>query len=75
MERLGKYLTSLTKPELEELKEALNLTEEEEKVVELIRRGKSREQIAMLLSVSSSTVGNRVTNINNKRERLEVGKK
>ena len=31
--RLGKYLSSLTKPELEELKELLNLTEDEEKAV------------------------------------------
>ena len=30
--RLGKYLSSLTKPELEELKDLLNLTDDEEKI-------------------------------------------
>ena len=30
--RLGKYLSSLTKPELEELKDLLNLTDDEEEV-------------------------------------------
>lgn len=30
--RLGKYLSELTKPELEELKDLLNLSDEEEKV-------------------------------------------
>ena len=30
MWRLGKYLSSLTKPELEELKDQLNLTDDEE---------------------------------------------
>ena len=30
--RLGKYLSSLTKPELEDLKEKLNLTDDEEMI-------------------------------------------
>ena len=32
--RLGKYLSSLTKPELEELKEQLNLSDDELEVFE-----------------------------------------
>ena len=41
MRKLGKFLSSLTKPELEELKELLNLTYEEEEVFNLIKRGSS----------------------------------
>ena len=66
MRKLGKYLASLTKPELEELKELLNLTYDEEEVFNLIRRGSSREQMAQKLSVSPSTVGEKITNINKK---------
>ena len=71
MRKLGKYLASLTKPELEELKELLNLTYDEEEVFNLIRRGSSREQMAQKLSVSPSTVGEKITNINKKLIRLE----
>ena len=66
MRKLGKYLASLTKPELEELKELLNLTYDEEEVFNLIKRGSSREQMAQKLSVSPSTVGEKITNINKK---------
>lgn len=71
MRKLGKYLASLTKPELEELKELLNLTYDEEEVFNLISRGSSREQMAQKLSVSPSTVGDKITNINKKLIRLE----
>lgn len=70
MKKLGKYLSSLTKPELEELKDLLNLTYDEEEVFNLIKRGGSREQIAQKLSVSPSTVGEKVTSINKKLIRL-----
>ena len=39
--RLGKYLSSLTKPELEELKEQLNLTESEAEVFKMLSVGKT----------------------------------
>ena len=38
--RLGMYLTSLTKPELEELRERLNLTDDELLIFDLLSRGK-----------------------------------
>lgn len=70
--RLGKYLSSLTKPELEELKEKLNLTYDEEEVFILLNRGSSREQVAQKLSVSPATVGNRINDINQKIKRLSA---
>ena len=39
--RLGKYLSSLNKPELEELKDQLNLTDDEEMVFCQLSKGRS----------------------------------
>jgi DNA-binding NarL/FixJ family response regulator len=70
MEKLGKYLSSLTKPELEELKELLNLTDEEELVFKELARGRSRVSVSDKCMVSCSTVSNRVKAIQNKISRL-----
>lgn len=70
--RLGKYLSSLTKPELEELKEKLNLTEDEEAVFCLLARGKSNLMTADKCGISASTLDNRVKAINAKLQRLEA---
>ena len=64
--RLGRYLASLTRPELEELKEDLNLTEEELKVFEMLSKGRSNVQIAIDCCVATSTVSNRIKDISNK---------
>ena len=69
--RLGKYLTSLTKPELENLKTNLNLTEDQLKIFELLVKGGSREFIADRINVSPATVGNRIGEIVNKINRLK----
>jgi DNA-binding NarL/FixJ family response regulator len=69
--RLGKYLSSLTKPELEELKELLNLTEDEEEIFKGLSKGRSKTQIAIACLVSSSTVDNRIKSINCKLIRLK----
>lgn len=69
--RLGKYLSSLTKPELEILKDNLNMTEDQMKIFELLRKGSSREMIADRLMVSPATVGNRIGEIGKKIERLK----
>ena len=69
--RLGKYLTSLTKPELEELKSNLNLTEDQLKIFELLLKGGSREFIADRINVSPATVGNRIGEISKKINRLK----
>ena len=68
--RLGMYLTSLTKSELEELRERLNLTEDEEKVFLGLSMGRSKTRIADDCMCATSTVSNRIKNINNKLKRL-----
>ena len=64
--RLGKYLSSLTKPELEELKELLNLSDDELKVFENLSKNRSKATIADKCLVSVSTVDNRIKSINAK---------
>lgn len=69
--RLGKYLSSLTKPELDELKELLNLTEEEEEIFLLLARGKSKVSISDKCLVSVGTVSNRICSIQSKVVRVK----
>lgn len=69
---LGNYLSSLTKPELEELKELLNLTDDEEMVFDLLSRGRGRIQIAEKTMVSVPTVDRRILGITKKIKRIEV---
>lgn len=69
--RLGKYLSSLTKPELESLKEQLNLTEDEEKVFQQLSKGRSKVCTADNCGISTGTVDNRIKDI--KRKLLRLG--
>ena len=69
--KLGKYLSSLTKPELEELKPKLNLTDDEEIVFDQLAKGRSRVQIANKCNISCSTVSNRTKAIKDKISRIE----
>ena len=68
---LGKYLSSMTKPELEELKNLLNLTEDEEEVFNGLSRGRSKTRVADDCMVSTSTVDNRIKSISLKVARLK----
>ena len=68
--RLGKYLSSLTKPELEELKEQLNLTDDEIDIFIGLSKGRSKVRIAEDCLVSVGTVSNRIRDIQNKAQRL-----
>ena len=68
--RLGKYLSSLTKPELEELKELLNLSDDELKVFNNLSKNRSKVTIADDCLVSVSTVDNRIKSINKKIMRI-----
>ena len=69
--RLGKYLTSLTKPELEELKEALNLTDEESNVFNGLVKGCNVSMIADKYSMSDRTVSRKIEQIYGKIEKLK----
>jgi DNA-binding NarL/FixJ family response regulator len=70
MQRLGKYLSSLTKPELEELKEVLNLTDDELEVFNQLSRGKSKIEVSGRCLIGTSTVDRRIKSINQKLLRL-----
>ena len=71
--RLGKYLSSLTKPELEELKEQLNLSDNELVVFDNLSKDRSKVTIADKCLVSVSTIDNRIRSINSKLNRLKGG--
>ena len=73
MWRLGKYLSSLTKPELEELKEQLNLTDDEEMVFLQLSKGRSKTVVADNCRVSLPTIDNRIRCINIKLKKLRGG--
>ena len=68
--RLGKYLSSLTKPELEEIRELLNLTDDEAKVFIGLAKGRCKTQLADDCLVSTSTIDNRIKSINSKLSRV-----
>lgn len=63
---LGKYLSSMIKPELEELKEICNFTDEEKEVFNELAKGQSIQAIALNSAVARSTVSNRIKSIQNK---------
>lgn len=68
--RLGKYLSSLTKPEVERLREELNLTDEEERIYNLLKKNKSIIEISDKLLLSESTLKRRIKDIQRKVDRL-----
>lgn len=68
--KLGRYLTKLTKPELNELREQLNLTLEETVVFDELSKGNSNQCISDLCCCSVATIGNRVRDIKDKIERV-----
>ena len=71
--RLGKYLSSLTKPELVKLEEQLNLTDDEAPVFLALSKGRSRPRIAGDNLISMSTVDARIRDINYKLQRVLKG--
>ena len=73
MWRLAKYLSSLTKPELEELKDQLNLTDDEEMVFCQLSKGRSNVTTADNCRVSLSFVDSRIKSISVKVNRLGGG--
>lgn len=63
---LGKMLSSMIKPELEELKEICNFTEDEKDVFDRLAKGQSIQAISLNSAVACSTVSNRIKSIQNK---------
>ena len=60
----------MTKPELELLKNQLNLTDDEEIVFEQLSKGRSKIAVADKCIVSVSTIDNRIKSISAKLARL-----
>ena len=63
----------MTKPELEELKEQLNLTDDEEMIFCQLSKGRSNVVVADNCRVSSSFVDSRIKSISIKVNRLGGG--
>lgn len=68
--RLGYYLTSLTRSELELLMNELNLSEDEENVFWCLSKGKSNVATADACQCSVATVSNRISHIKFKVEKV-----
>ena len=64
--RLGKYLSSLTKPELESIIANANFTDDEQKIFELLTKDRCVTQIAINLCVCERTINRRIKNIESK---------
>ena len=64
--RLGKYLSSLTKPEVEEIKTNCNFTDDELKVFNGLVKGNTVSKIAMDCCMSERTVERKLEKINSK---------
>lgn len=56
----------MIKPELEDLKEICNFTEDEKEVFDKLAKGQSIQAIALNSAVARSTVSNRIKSIQNK---------
>lgn len=63
---LGKMLSSMIKPELDDLKEICNFTDEETEVFDKLAKGQSIQVIALSGAIACSTVSNRIKSIQNK---------
>lgn len=64
-------LSKLTKPELDEIINNANFTEEEIEIFRLLARGKTITEIAQQVSVCNRTVNRRIERIKSKISRLE----
>lgn len=64
--------SELTKPELEEIKENANFTDEELRIFKLLSQDKSITDIAVRMSASSRTINRKISKIKQKISKLEV---
>ena len=68
--RLGYYLSSLTRSELENLMNELNLSDDEETVFWCLSKGRSNVATADACRCSVATVSNRIAHIKYKVEKV-----
>lgn len=64
--------SELTKPELDEIIENANFTEEELRIFKLLSQERSITEIAMRLSVCNRTVNRKISKIKKKISKLEA---
>lgn len=64
--RLGKYLSSLTKPEVDELKQNCGLTKEECEMLDMVKEKRSYAEIAQKMGYSTATVGRRIQELSDR---------
>lgn len=69
--RLGKYLSELTKPELEGLKEQCCFTETEIAIFDRLKKGETSIEISEKISLSVPTIDRRIRGIKEKIERCD----
>jgi len=70
--RMGKYLSSLTKPELEFIINNCNFNDDELHIFNCLSKSKSVQEIAFALGMSTRTVDRRIKNLSNKIERSGI---
>ena len=70
--RLGRYLTSLTKPELEKYINGCNFSDDEETIFTMLSKNKSIVEISEKLGMSESATNRRIAKIKRKGERFMV---
>lgn len=73
--RLGKYLTGLTKSELEELKDKCGFTDTEEIIFKMVCNEYGCIEISEKICISTATVNRKIRNIKDKIERCEEMRK
>ena len=64
--RMGKLLSSLTKPERELIVKNANFTDDEQKIFELLTKDRCITEIAIKLCVCERTINRRIKNIESK---------
>ena len=64
--RLGKYLSSLTKPELEYIKEICNFTDDEEKMFNFLKKDYPLNKIEIECNMSESTILRKIKKLERK---------
>lgn len=70
--KLGVYLSKMTRPELENLEQELNLTDSELEVFKHLCKGRDKNFISDMCNISIGTVSNRICGIKSKMQRLGV---
>ena len=61
--RIGKYLSTLTKPELEEIENKANFSDEEKVIYYMLSKKKSLTEISINNQISISTLKRRINSI------------